>query len=622
MAVKPVGYFFIVWMAHLFTVQIFTGFSHAVLVDMTDSLGGPLDGLIATFGDFNMDKKTDVVIISDNGHRAELYLKDGNDTHILHPSPTAYIERPNDVITSIGSGDFDGDFQLDLLITTKPTSDPFNTTSPTRVYVYWGDISDMQFVNETLVTDQLRDQPLIMDSNADTISDIFGEEVNGQKKFWLTRANSSRHFVSHVLRGREDYHLKIPNSNAFLDLTGDLAANLFLTTLKPGTSDVVFEVWTYTEGVDGEPSSWHFTEDYEPPSGGRIEHMGISTFADMDADGLMDHILPVCYNAACINGSVFVRFQRLTSWQQMFDGSTLSGDRAWGFVPPTVHLTDFASLPLMLRAGDLDLDTYFDLLVVMQSTNRDSSVQRRLALLRNNAGNDLIPQWITDPSTDNSSPILASFLDIQRTGELDVMLVNQTESGENRVCLLANKMSIDAYFVQVEVLRGLCDSTCPGNASVPYGINQPGPAVRYDTTSSTGNTQKSGGSQLSQSAYFSLQLPYVLLGLGQNPNFVDYLRVGVPAAVSDSGRNSRVHEWTSIIPNSQLIVIPSPLDQPDDWISKILIVPGQSVLLTGVVLICTCAVLALTAAGLHYKERKDDEKEKRQEAHRFHFDAM
>ena len=35
-------------------------------------------------------------------------------------------------------------------------------------------------------------------------------------------------------------------------------------------------------------------------------------------------------------------------------------------------------------------------------------------------------------------------------------------------------------------------------------------------------------SQLSQSAYLPLQLPYSVFGLGQTPNFIDKLEVGIP----------------------------------------------------------------------------------------------
>ena len=41
--------------------------------------------------------------------------------------------------------------------------------------------------------------------------------------------------------------------------------------------------------------------------------------------------------------------------------------------------------------------------------------------------------------------------------------------------------------------------------------------------------------QLSQSAYFALQCPYTVFGLGRTPNFVDKLAVGMPRA-ADSVR--------------------------------------------------------------------------------------
>ena len=39
--------------------------------------------------------------------------------------------------------------------------------------------------------------------------------------------------------------------------------------------------------------------------------------------------------------------------------------------------------------------------------------------------------------------------------------------------------------------------------------------------------------QLSQSAHFALQLPFTVFGLGQTPNFIDSIGVGIP---SESGQ--------------------------------------------------------------------------------------
>ena len=34
--------------------------------------------------------------------------------------------------------------------------------------------------------------------------------------------------------------------------------------------------------------------------------------------------------------------------------------------------------------------------------------------------------------------------------------------------------------------------------------------------------------QMTSSGYFSLQLPYIVFGLGKSPNFVDEIEVGLP----------------------------------------------------------------------------------------------
>ena len=41
----------------------------------------------------------------------------------------------------------------------------------------------------------------------------------------------------------------------------------------------------------------------------------------------------------------------------------------------------------------------------------------------------------------------------------------------------------------------------------------------------------STAAQLSQSAYFALQCPYTVFGLGRTPNFVDDLAAGMPGSI-------------------------------------------------------------------------------------------
>ncbi|CAF4869590.1 unnamed protein product, partial [Rotaria magnacalcarata] len=45
--------------------------------------------------------------------------------------------------------------------------------------------------------------------------------------------------------------------------------------------------------------------EYDPPDDVAICHL--STFADIDADGELEHILPVCMNFDCSDSRIYVR---------------------------------------------------------------------------------------------------------------------------------------------------------------------------------------------------------------------------------------------------------------------------------------------------------------------------
>lgn len=142
----------------------------------------------------------------------------------------------------------------------------------------------------------------------------------------------------------------------------------------------------------------------------------------------------------------------------------------------------------------------------------------------------------------------------------------------------------------------------------------------YTTVDANGYLKNGSAGQLSQSAHLALQLPYNVLGLGRSANFLDHLFVGIPRPPGE--KSIRKQEWTAIIPNSQLIVIPYPHNVPRSWSAKLYLTPSNIVLLTAVALIGVCIFILAIIAILHWQEKKADDREKRQEAHRFHFDAM
>lgn len=146
-----------------------------------------------------------------------------------------------------------------------------------------------------------------------------------------------------------------------------------------------------------------------------------------------------------------------------------------------------------------------------------------------------------------------------------------------------------------------------------YGTNLPGPRITYTTTTQEGDLQHGSSVQLPQSAYFAMQLPYTIFGLGRTPNFVDSLMVGL----SDKSKT-----WTQLIPNSQIIVIPRPIDDPQRWKAQLFVTPSKLILMSVIALGATCFVIMLIIFGLYIKEKREDRQEKLQEAQRFHFDAM
>ncbi|MEQ2160569.1 hypothetical protein GOODEAATRI_000612 [Goodea atripinnis] len=65
----------------------------------------------------------------------------------------------------------------------------------------------------------------------------------------------------------------------------------------------------------------------------------------------------------------------------------------------------------------------------------------------------------------------------------------------------------------------------------------------------------------------------------------------------------RKQEWTAIIPNSQLIVIPFPHNNPRSWSAKLYLTPSNSVLLTAIALIGVCVFILVIIGILHWKEK-------------------
>ena len=96
-------------------------------------------------------------------------------------------------------------------------------------------------------------------------------------------------------------------------------------------------------------------------------------------------------------------------------------------------------------------------------------------------------------------------------------------------------------------------------------------------------TERSGGKERSvavvqYSGTNSLQLPFALFGLGETPNFIEDLTVGAGYSLSSDVENGNwtpqislgYHQWSLLVPNSQVVVSLYPIDKPDKYVCELL----------------------------------------------------
>lgn len=554
--------------------------------NITSSVFGSVtDVMPAAFGDFNSDELTDLFVVRGTPNTLEVMLAREQEP-LLQSGQGLSCLFSEMHITSIVPGNFDGDAHLDVLVTAL---DKEGGKSPTHIFILWGGLNYLNCSNETVVY-RMKNQPLVLDYNHDMIVDLFGENVDGNRTFLVF--NKSRLVSPKVVPMIQPESLKMeplraPHSHTFLDLNGDFTADLLLST------KVGFELW-----LTNKNGEFAFDRIILPPVGVTTEQIGQSLFLDLELTGEMYHLLPVCFDGfkdcvPCRNSTLFAYVNE--KWHNLNPDFKDSTNQVWGFYRCSSRpYTDTVTL----RRGDFNMDGYPDILATLSMKNSHSKVfllenveSLSGSLSRTYAirGDALAPM--------NNETTMAAFYDLYQDGILDVILY-----GQDKVQAFRNTLDYDANFVKVMVLTG-----------TDRGGNLPGPSISYRTTTQEGDPRAAVTAQLPQSAHFSLGLPYTIFGLGRTPNFVDTLTVGI------AGKSKA---WTQIIPNSQMVVIPSPLDQTSKWRAQLFITPSKMILLSVVALTGTCGLITAIIGALYWKERREDRIEKLQEAHRFHFDAM
>ncbi|KAG9341274.1 hypothetical protein JZ751_019376 [Albula glossodonta] len=211
----------------LFSFAIFFAGYHSILAlqDVTvDLFGSEYYGTVTAFGDFNSDKQTDIFIVREQSELV-IFLADLKSPYF---KPKVHLPKvfPSDaVISSVVPGDYDGDSQMDVLITTHPR---IRDSGQTTVHVFWGSNGTLDKSVKAELNKTFTDEPLVMDFNGDMIPDIFGITSVGSSAQVCYLAG--RRMVWQSALGSE-VHLRVPHSNAFIDLNKDFTAGKSLATV-------------------------------------------------------------------------------------------------------------------------------------------------------------------------------------------------------------------------------------------------------------------------------------------------------------------------------------------------------------------------------------------------------
>lgn len=178
---------------------------------------------------------------------------------------------------------------------------------------------------------------------------------------------------------------------------------------------------------------------------------------------------------------------------------------------------------ITLHSGDFNMDGYPDILATL-STSEDGLSQS--FLMENTPcpsacgkfSRTYTIRWnVLSPFRNGTA--MAAFFDFYQDGVLDIILVT-FDGKEYKAAAFKNSLDYDANFMKVMVLTGL---TNKNNAMImgrvskkkrTYGTNLPGPRISYKTTTQDGYIRHAVSAQLPQSAHFSLNLPYIIFGLG------------------------------------------------------------------------------------------------------------
>jgi integrin alpha FG-GAP repeat containing protein 1 len=438
-----------------------------------------MNAFVAAVGDFDSDRYVDVFLVSND--RSWMQVMSWLTSEYVFDTKGNIIFETG--IVNVVPVDVNHDGEMDAVLMTKNETGTF-------MHFYLADHSDL---SKHSSNGPFEGQPLVLDIDGDLEVEFLGVlKGEGERKVWKFREDSGLIEVPLPSGIAHDGALSDPHGAATVDLNGDCVADLVLFSKQVatrGNTDTTNEERVVAEMyVRHGSKAYSHSHDVTLPLGA-----GVPSFDDVDGDGNVDLIFPVCYppGTCAQERSIHIIFNqqngmcRKSTSHGCRDPDDLCQSASFSFdsnFPTDDHIViDLGSwkplavpsmedvFPPRMRFGDLNLDGHPDALIVLKSDDGDyHSVffmnvkhNNRRSLQRRESGH--YEEIFNIPNA-----VSASFVDLDETGALDI-IVNQLGSskGMMQISVLFNNLFFDAYFLKSLALNGICASWCSDGAKFP-----------------------------------------------------------------------------------------------------------------------------------------------------------
>lgn len=253
--------------------------------------------------------------------------------------------------------------------------------------------------------------------------------------------------------------------------------------------------------------------------------------------------------------------------------------------------------PLLIRFGDLNLDSFADIITVMKNITDNTKFFRIIMNTPIKADepipvkNSYFDYSKTHRYINYTDVEYVSFFDLDENGQLDVLMVRKINKDYN-ITGFFNVEAYDNFF-----LKSLTTKSKNNFFSSEIGTN-----YRYYVTDLKGERKLRVAAQHSQTSCLNLELPYSFMGIGPSYNYVENFHISTSS--SKNHTDSYLKVYTPIIPNSQLLIYNFNQDTlVDEWELDLIVTPISKIILVVIVILVILAILLVVIIVLHFMEK-------------------